>query len=122
MTPGAISKLDRWAAAPAFRELTIDQAATQLQELVPQYPHPADHPVEICVDGYRWFSTEMEAVADAIYRSCRRPHGPSETLVGQDWNCDVNREGLWAIPGRCRLPARPPALPAVAGTPTQRCG
>lgn len=38
MTPGAISKLDRWAATPGFRDLTIDDAAAQLQDLAPQYP------------------------------------------------------------------------------------
>lgn len=122
MTPGAISKLDRWAATPGFRDLTIDEAAAQLQELVPHYPHPADHPVEICVNGYRWFATEMEAVADAIYRSCRRPYGPSETLAGPDWNCDVNREGLWAIPGRCGLTGRQVALPAITEVPARQCG
>lgn len=111
MTPGAVSKLDKWAATPGFRQLTIDEAAAQLQELVPHYPHPADHPVEICVNGYRWFATEMEAVADAIYRSSRRPHGTAETLAGEDWNCDVSSAGLWAIPGRCR---------AAAGRPTAR--
>lgn len=110
MTPGAISKLDRWAATPGFRDLTIDDAATQLQELVPHYPHPADNPVEICVNGYRWFASEMEAVADAIYRSHRRPHGTAETLAGADWDCDVSAAGLWAIPGRCT---------ALAGRPTR---
>lgn len=122
MTPGAINKLDRWAATPHFRELTIDQAAAELQELVPHYPHPGDHPVEICVNGYRWFATEMEAVADAIHRSYRRPHAPSETLATSDWDCDVNRDGLWAIPGRCRLPGRPLAPSAQPDLSSQRCG
>jgi hypothetical protein len=122
MTPGAISKLDRWAATPGFRDLTIDDAAAQLQDLAPQYPHPADNPVEICVNGYRWFGTEMEAVADAIYRSSRRPHGAAETLAGPDWDCDVSRDGLWAIPGRCRAVTGRAAPPVPAVEPQHRCG
>lgn len=122
MTPGAISKLDRWAATPGFRDLTIDDAAAQLQDLAPQYPHPADNPVEICVNGYRWFGTEMEAVADAIYRSSRRPHGAAETLAGPDWDCDVSRDGLWAITGRCRAVTGRAAPPVPAVEPQHRCG
>ena len=106
MTPGAISKLDRWAATPGFRDLTIDEAAAELQDIVPHYPHPDDHPLKTCVNGYRWFATEMEAVADAIYRSSRRMHGASESLASTDWDCDVSPEGLWAIPGRCRSAGR----------------
>ncbi|WP_419403778.1 hypothetical protein [Stenotrophomonas rhizophila] len=108
MTPGAISMLDRWAKSPGFRDLTIDEAAEQLEQLVPQYPHPADQPVEICVNGYRWFGSEMEAVADAIHRAARRPHGADETLAGPDWNSDISYAGLWALPGRCKRVSRVP--------------
>lgn len=101
MTPGAVVILDLWAASPGFREISIREAAAKLQDLIPRYPHPGDQPVEICVNGYRWFDTEMEAVADAIYRAARRPHNLDSTLVGSDWDVDRNERGLWAIPGRC---------------------
>jgi hypothetical protein len=101
MTPGAVRILDHWASSPDFRALTVAEAAAQLQEVLPHYPHPNDQPVAICVNGYRWFVHEMEAVADAIYRASRRPHELGETLAGADWDADVNEQGLWALPGRC---------------------
>jgi len=101
MTPGAVRILDHWAATPNFRTLTVAEAAAGLQELLPQYPGPNDQPAAICVNGYRWFVHEMEAVADAIYRASRRPHQLDETLAGADWDADVNDQGLWALPGRC---------------------
>lgn len=101
MTPGAERILDHWAAAPDFRQITVREAARQLQELVPSYPHPSDHPVAICVNGYRWFGSEMEAVADAIHRAARRPHGLDETLATPEWDVELNEDGLWSVPGTC---------------------
>jgi hypothetical protein len=101
MTPGAERILDHWAAAPDFRQITVREAARQLQELVPSYPDPSDHPVAICVNGYRWFGSEMEAVADAIYRTARRPHQLDETLAGPHWDVERDDEGRWSVPGMC---------------------
>jgi len=103
MTPGAVRILDHWAATPGFRDLTVREAAVKLQEVLPHYPHPDDQPVAICVNGYRWFTEEMEAVADAIYRASRRPHLLDGTLSGSDWNSDRNADGLWSLPNRCTL-------------------
>lgn len=101
MTPGAVRILDHWAASPNFRAMTVAEAAAGLQELLPHYPHPNDQPVAICVNGYRWFVHEMEAVADAIYRAAQQPELRLETLAGPDWNSDIGDHGLWALPGRC---------------------
>jgi len=102
MTPGAVLLLDHWAANPRFRELTVGEASRQLQDLLPSYPHPTDQPMAICVNGYRWFRSEMEAVADAVYRAARRPHRLDETLATPDWDVELNEEGMWCVPGKCR--------------------
>lgn len=113
MTPGTVLLLDHWAAAPGFRELAVVDAASKLGELLPFYPNPGDQPVAICDQGIRWFPTEMEAVADAIYRASRRPHSRDRTLSGADWNSYRNVAGLWALPGRCK-PLKDPR-PALCG-------
>ncbi len=123
MTPAVVHQLDQWASMPRFRRLTVRQAAAQLAEILPGYPSPFDQPVEICVNGYRWYRHEMEAVADALQRALRRPKGPSETLEGPDWDVDRNEQGLWCVPGICtrRAVAAPPGrhagllLPMVLG-------
>jgi hypothetical protein len=101
MTPGALSAMAHWAALPSFRHLTVGAAQQQLQEILPRYPQPADQPLAICVNGYRWFGSEMEALADAIHRAARRPHLHYVSLSGEDWAAEQNREGLWALPSRC---------------------
>ncbi len=106
MTPGAVRILDNWAATPGFRDLSVREAAAKLQEVLPRYPFPDDQPVKICVNGYRWFAEEMEAVADAIYRASRRPYLLDETLAGSEWDSDRNAEGLWSLPNRCALHLR----------------
>ena len=103
MTPGTVLLLDHWAAVPGFRHLTVAEARSKLEELLPRYPHPNDQPAAICEQGIRWFPTEMEAVADAIHRASRRPHSYDTTLSGPDWNSYRNEAGLWALPGRCVL-------------------
>lgn len=100
MTPGTVLLLDHWAAAPGFRHLSVIDAAAKLQDLLPRYPHPGDQPVAICDQGIRWFSTEMEAVADAILRASRRPHACDASLSGPDWNSYRNAAGLWALPSQ----------------------
>jgi hypothetical protein len=122
MTPDALGILDRWAASPDFRSLTVDEAAMWLRDLLPHYPHPADQPVEICVNGYRWFGSEMEAVADAIYRASRRPHAPGETLTGTEWDSAVSRAGLWAVPRRCVVPVRSVHRLNIGDVTAQRAG
>jgi hypothetical protein len=122
MTLDSIGILDRWAASPGFRSFTVDEAAMWLRDLLPHYPHPADQPVEICVNGYRWFGSEMEAVADAIYRASRRPHAPGETLSGSDWDSQVSRAGLWAVPGRCVVHLRSVHRRDIDDATAQRAG
>lgn len=99
MMAGALRRLSDWAAQTAFRELTVGEAAQRLQELAPRYPGPFDQPVEICVNGCRWFAEEVEAVADAIHRAGRRPHRAKEPLGGPDWGTLRNAAGLWAVTG-----------------------
>ncbi len=101
MTPGAVLLLDHWAAHSGFRQLTFREAAKQLNALLPGYPQPSDQPVAICVNGYRWFGSEMEAVADAVRRATRRTASLGENLAGSDWDVELNEEGLWSVPGRC---------------------
>jgi hypothetical protein len=99
MMAGALTRLSEWTAQPAFRELTVREAAQRLQELAPSYPGPFDQPVEICVNGCRWFAEEVEAVADAIHRAGRRPHRARELLGGPEWGILRNAAGLWAVTG-----------------------
>lgn len=99
MMAGALRRLLDWTAQPAFRELTVREAALHLQELAPSYPGPFDQPVEICVNGCRWFAEEVEAVADAIHRAGRRPHRARELLGGPEWGILRNAAGLWAVTG-----------------------
>lgn len=101
-----LSRMERWADEPGFRTQTLDDARAALRELLPAFPAPGDQPREICVNGYRWFNGEMEAVADAIHRASRRPHAVAATLEGADWNVDRNAAGLWAIPGSSRVQVR----------------
>jgi len=99
MMAGALRRLSDWTAQTAFRELTVREAAQRLQELAPSYPGPFDQPVEICVNGCRWFAEEVEAVADAIHRAGRRPHRAKEPLGGPEWGTLRNAAGLWAVTG-----------------------
>lgn len=100
MTPDTAQLVEAWINAPEFRELTARQALAQLQEIAPHYPHPAaDQPVAICVNGLRWFGSEVEAVADAVFRASRRPHSLGSTLDGPIWHSEQNSDGLWAVPG-----------------------
>ncbi len=101
MTPGAIAVVEAWACSPTFRDITVDDAAAWLREIFPHYPHPGDQPVEICVNGYRWFTTKAEALADAVHRASLRPHDVADTLAGPDWDLEVSGGGLWALPSRC---------------------
>jgi hypothetical protein len=78
-----LSRIERWADEPGFRNQTLDHASSALHELLPAFPAPSDQPTEICVNGFRWFNGEMEAVADAIHAA-----------------------GLWAVPGCSRLQTR----------------
>ena len=96
---GALRRLSDWTAQAAFRELTVREAAQRLQELAPSYPGPFDQPVEICVNGCRWFAGEVEAVADAIHRAGRRPHRARELLGDPEWGISRNAAGLWAVTG-----------------------
>lgn len=105
MTPDSISRLEHWISGPSFRALTVDQAAAKLALEAPHYPHPADQPIEICANGHRWFGTEAEALADAIFRSRRLLHGPGETMAAAEWGSAINHTGLWAIPGQGRAAA-----------------
>jgi len=99
MMAGALRRLSDWTAQAAFRELTVREAAQRLQELAPSYPGPFDQPVEICVNGCRWFAGEVEAVADAIHRAGRRPHRARELLGDPEWGISRNAAGLWAVTG-----------------------
>jgi hypothetical protein len=101
-----LSRIERWADEPGFRNQTLDHASSALHELLPGFPAPSDQPTEICVNGFRWFNGEMEAVADAIHRASRRPHSVTTTLQGAEWNVDRNAAGLWAVPGCSRLQTR----------------
>lgn len=101
VTPDTARLLEDWLNGPGFRALSVGEALSQLRTIAPHYPHPAaDQPIAICVNGLRWFSTEVEAVADAIFRSARRPHSLGSTLAGPDWRSEQNGDGLWAVPGR----------------------
>lgn len=122
MTPGAITVVGAWAASPGFRTLTLDEAAMWLHEIVPQYPHPIDQPVKICANGYRWFPTRAEASADAILRASLRPHSPTDTLAGPDWEAEVSCAGLWAFPGRSRPAAARKEAEPCSERPLQRFG
>lgn len=94
-----LSRIERWADEPGFRTQTLDHASLTLRTLLPGFPGPADQPCEICVNGYRWFNGEMEAVADAIHRAARRPHAVDATLAGGEWDVDRNPAGLWSVAG-----------------------
>lgn len=103
MTPDTARFLEAWINGPGFRGLTVGEAHSQLRSLAPHYPHPAaDQPTAICVNGLRWFSAEVEAVADAVFRAARRPHSLGSTLAAPEWHGEQNSDGLWAVPGRRR--------------------
>lgn len=118
MTPSARSAMTHWASTPMFLDLTVGIAAEQMQEILPHYPHPSDQPIAICVNGYRWFGSEMEALADAIHRAARRPHLHHLSLAGADWEVERNKEGLWAVPGRCSPKSRNERVLDSLGTDT----
>lgn len=122
MTPGAITVVGAWTASPGFRTLTLDEAAMWLHEIVPQYPHPIDQPVEICANGNRWFQTRAEAAADAILRASLRPHSPADTLAGPDWDAEVSCSGLWAFPGRSWPAAARAAAKSLNESTWQKAG
>lgn len=96
---GALSRLRDWAAQPLFRKLTVREASQRLRELAPGYPGTFDQPVEICVNGGRWFAEEVEALADATHRAGKRPHRAGERIDGPEWALVCNRSGLWAMTG-----------------------
>lgn len=95
-------QMERLADDSGFRSQTLNQAAAQLREMLPAFPAPCDQPVAICRKGFRWFDSEMEAVADAIHRGGSSPHDWAATLSGPDWDVDRNLQGQWCVPGRCR--------------------
>lgn len=97
MTPASLRLLELWASTEEFGRQTAAEAAVHLAELLPHYPRPNDQPVEICANGYRWFSHEMEAVADALHRRHKRPVRRGSTLASPDWIAEENGDGLWAV-------------------------
>lgn len=110
MTPASLRLLNQWASTEGFGRQTAAEAAVRLAELLPHYPHPSEQPVEICANGYRWFTHEMEAVADALHRQHKRPLRQGSTMASPDWITEANRDGLWAVAVPVRLKAGQEAL------------
>jgi hypothetical protein len=118
MPPRARSVMVHWSSAPTFLDPTVGIAGEQMQEILPHYPHPSDQPIAICVNGYRWFASEVEALADAIHRAARRPNLHHLSLAGPDWEVEKNRDGLWAVPGHCSPQSPTSAFSTVGGADT----